>query len=61
MTCGIGEDTVGISLAVLSIVGVGTIIFLWERINKRKLKFTTGYDKRLLVIGLAAIYAILWL
>ncbi len=55
MTCGIGEDTVGISLAVLSIVGVGTIIFLWERINKRKLKFTTGYDKRLLVIGLAAV------
>jgi hypothetical protein len=57
-TCGIGEDTVGISLMVLSVMGVGLTVFAWERLNKRKLKFTLDYDKRLVIFGLIAIGAV---
>lgn len=54
-TCGIGEDTVGISLAVLSVAGVGLVVFAWEGLNKRKLKFGLEYDKRLVFLGMFAV------
>ncbi len=53
--CGIGEDTVGISMVILTVTSVGLIIFAWEALNKRRLKFTLGYDKKLLTIGLVMV------
>jgi hypothetical protein len=54
-TCGIGEDTVGISLVVISITTMGLIIFAWEVLNKRRIKLSLGYDKKLVILGLLAI------
>lgn len=54
-TCGIGEDTVGISLMVLSVAGAGLTVFAWEKTNKRKFRFALDYDKRLVILGLIAI------
>jgi hypothetical protein len=55
LTCCIGEDTVGVSIMVLTVVGTGLLIFAWERLNKRKLKFSTEYDSRLLLLGFSAV------
>jgi hypothetical protein len=54
-SCGIGEDTVGVSLAVLSVATIGLIIFGWERINKRRLGLKLGYDNELVIYGMVAI------
>lgn len=53
--CGIGEDTVGISLIILFIVFAGLIIFSWEALNKRRIKLSLGYDNKLLIFGLISI------
>jgi hypothetical protein len=41
--CGIGEDTVGISLIILAVVWLGLIVFLWERLNGRRLKLGASF------------------
>ena len=51
-SCGIGEDSVGISLVLLATVALGTVIIAWERINKRKIGFQLAYNPRVVVIGL---------
>lgn len=37
-SCGIGEDTVGVSLTLISILGLTVLVLLWEHLNGRKLK-----------------------
>jgi hypothetical protein len=54
-SCGIGEDTVGISLIILSVTFTGIGIFAWEKLNKRKLGIELGYDKTLVIAGMMAI------
>lgn len=54
-TCGIGEDTVGISIVVLTVTTIGTIILCWEALNKRKLKLKLGYDDNLVIYGMLAV------
>ncbi len=54
-TCGIGEDTVGISMIILAITSTGLIIFCWERLNKRKPIIPLGYDKKLLLAGMIGV------
>ncbi|MDO8265893.1 MAG: hypothetical protein Q7T41_03045 [Candidatus Saccharibacteria bacterium] len=54
-TCGIGEDTVGISIVALTITSLGMIIFGWEQINRRKIKVNLGYDKKILIIGMIGV------
>ena len=34
-SCGVGEDTVGLSLTMLFIVAVSMVVLFWEKINKR--------------------------
>lgn len=43
-SCGIGEDTIGLSITALIITILGLIIFMWEKINKRKLYLTKNLD-----------------
>lgn len=52
-SCGIGEDSVGLSITALSITALGGIIFFWERLNKRRLKLAKNfsYDPKMLVYG----------
>lgn len=54
-TCGIGEDTVGISIIVLTITGLGMIVFGWEQINRRKLKLKLGYDEKIFIVGIIGV------
>jgi len=52
-TCGIAEDSVGIALAILLIIGIGLVVFMWEKLNKRSLglaKFVR-YDPNIIIIG----------
>lgn len=55
--CGIGESAVGVSFAIIGIVGIATVVFAWERLNKRRLKLNKllGYDPSLLIFGIAAL------
>ncbi len=53
--CGIGEDTVGISIIILLVTLIGLMIIGWEQLNKRRTRFTLGYDKKLAVIGLLTV------
>lgn len=52
-TCGIGEDTVGVSMTILTVTGIGFIIFIWERLNKRKIPLRLGYDTRTVVVAIS--------
>lgn len=52
-SCGIGEDTVGVSLVLLLIGSLGSTVFVWEKLNKRKLGLRLGYDSRLIIYGFA--------
>lgn len=54
-TCGIGEDSVGISLTILVITSLGLVIIAWERLNKRRLHTELSYDSRLVVVGFGLI------
>lgn len=54
-TCGIGEDTVGISLVVLFVTLVGLVIFTWEYLNKRRLGITLTYNNKLVIIGMCLV------
>jgi hypothetical protein len=36
-SCGIGEDTVGVSLALVLLLSTSVLIVVWEKINRRKL------------------------
>jgi hypothetical protein len=57
--CGFGESRVSISLTAIMVVILGIIIFAWERLNKRRLKFTSNltYDPVLLCWSLAVVGA----
>jgi hypothetical protein len=52
-TCGIGEDSVGLSITLITIVSVTGVILVWEIINRRKtgLQRLAGFDLRILVPG----------
>jgi len=54
-SCGIGEDTVGVSMAILAVTLLGLIVMTWEKIQKRKLNFDLGYDKKLILYGMLAV------
>lgn len=54
-SCGIGEDTVGISLVMLMIGLFGGTVFVWEKLNKRRLGLRLGYDNKLIVYGFVLI------
>ena len=54
-SCGIGEDTIGLSLVIIFITGVGLIIIGWEKINKRKLGLGLGYDEDLVLCGMVVV------
>ncbi|MEO5627716.1 MAG: hypothetical protein ABIQ89_02410 [Candidatus Saccharimonadales bacterium] len=51
-TCGIGEDTVGISITAMFIVSGGFIIFAWEWLNKRRLKLRLEFDSSVIIVGM---------
>lgn len=61
--CGIGEDTVGISVAMLIIIAIGTTVLAWEAINKRRLRIseTVSFDARVVLVGtvLVGVFAVL--
>lgn len=61
-SCGIGEDSVGLSVTLVAITGLGLIIFAWEKLNKRRLNLSTRlyFNPKLVVTGmiLLAIIAI---
>lgn len=52
-TCGIGEDTVGVSVTIITIVMVGLIIFAWERLNKRKIPLRLQYGTGLVLLAVS--------
>lgn len=56
-SCGIGEDIVGLSIALFLILFFGFIVMLWDKINKRKLKLNkcVHYETKILIFGLGAI------
>jgi hypothetical protein len=51
--CGGAESHVSISIVMLSVIVVGGIMMLWERLSTRKIKLgiVRGYDSRLVVGG----------
>lgn len=51
-TCGIGEDSVGISLVLMFIAITGSIILAWEIINRRSMKFGLRYSSGVVILGL---------
>lgn len=57
--CGIAEDAVGIGAGILLIVGIGSLVFIWERVNRRRigLENMTFYSARLVMYGSIAIIA----
>lgn len=40
-TCGIGEDSVGLSIALFTVTSLGLVILSWEAINRRRLNYST--------------------
>lgn len=61
-SCGIGEDSVGLSLTLVFIAGLGLLIFLWEKLNRRGIHLSRYllFDSRVtlsgvLLIGIASI------
>lgn len=54
-SCGIGEDTVGVSVAIMTVTIFGLTVLAWETINKRKLGIQLGYNKRLVIYGITAV------
>lgn len=50
-SCGIGEDSVGVSIVVMTIVLSGFIIIGWEKLNKRNFNLVLKYDTRLIFVG----------
>lgn len=59
-SCGIGEDSVGLSLTLVFITTVGFIIFLWEMLNKRRLGLDKrfGYNPKMVVVGMISLAVI---
>ncbi len=53
--CGIGEDTVGISITILVITLTGLVVMGWERLNGRRTKLKLGYDQRLVIFGMLGV------
>lgn len=54
-SCGIGEDTVGVSIAIMTVTIFGLTVILWEVLNKRKLGIQLGYNTRLVFYGIGAV------
>ena len=57
--CGIGEDSVGLSLTLLAVVMFAGSVVVWERLSGRRIKFSGAYYDPRLVIGGAAAAGIL--
>lgn len=54
-TCGIGEDSVGISIVVLIITITGMLILFWEILNRRKVTLNLGYDRKMVIFGMTLV------
>ncbi len=54
-SCGIGEDTVGISIVIVAVTTLGLSIWAWELINRRRVAMKLGYDQQLIVFGMLAV------
>lgn len=52
-SCGIGEDSIGLSLTLLAISGIGMLILGWEKLNGRRLRLAklTTFPIRLVLLG----------
>jgi len=50
-SCGIGEDTVGVSLTIVFLVSITSMILIWEYLNKR-LKIDIRGDKQIVALVL---------
>lgn len=52
-SCGIGEDSVGLSLVMLSITAIGVVVLGWELLNNRRLRLskTLFFEPKALVAG----------
>lgn len=57
LSCGIGEDTVGLSLVLMAIVAVGIVIFFWEILNRRRIgiRRLLTFEPKSLIIGIVLI------
>ena len=55
-SCGLAEDSVGLSLVLLSIVLLGSAAFVWKKLNKRKIGLSAylGFEPKILVYGLVS-------
>lgn len=53
-SCGIGEDTIGLSLILVSLCLIGFLVFAWEKLNRRTLKLSSWlrFDPKILIIGM---------
>lgn len=56
--CNPSEYNVSIAFAVLLVVGIGLLIFAWEKFNRRKLFAKTSYDYRFIVIALVVMVTV---
>lgn len=56
-SCGIGEDVVGMSITLSVIVLLGSLVLLWERLNRRRtgMSKVVFFEPKVLIIGLVAI------
>ena len=56
-SCGLAEDTVGLSLTLVLIVILGIAVIIWEKLNKRKTKLSyyLHFEPKILIYGLIAI------
>lgn len=52
-SCGIGEDTVGVSLTIISVLTITVIVLLWERANRRYLRVDSSTIRTTIVISVS--------
>lgn len=56
-SCGIGEDVIGLSVTLVTIMLLGVMAIIWEKMNKRKTKLGDylGFEPKILIYGLVAV------
>lgn len=56
-SCGIGEDSVGLSVLLVTLVGLGAIVIMWDKLRGRKIGLSKmlNVDARLLVLSVTII------
>lgn len=58
-SCGLGEDTVGVSITLLLLCALITVIVAWEKINKRKIGFSKIFKFEPKVLALSILVILL--